>query len=136
MNKKQKGAQAEEAYQKQQRQIRYGIMKDRYPNVKSIKFEFDYTDADNLAQPHSMQYVRSPEHSALFEFKCPNHECIDGGHNLTDIVKRIIETRQLECAGKINCQGWSDRERQGKYRCLYELSYKFIVCYEGEKLDI
>jgi len=116
-------------YLKHQEFIRAGYIKDWYPQVKTLTFELNYRDPDGLAQPSSETYTRGPEHSAFLKIQCPYRECINGGYDLTELISDMLNNNKLECHGKVSCQGWQDRNRIGKYRCLCELTYKITATY-------
>lgn len=117
------------AEHKHQEFIRAGYIKDRYPRVKILILELNYKDTNGLAQPFHKSYSLTPENSAFFKYNCPYRECIEGGHDLTQPISDMLKNNKVECSGKISCQGWQDRERIGKHRCLCELTYKVTVTY-------
>ena len=106
-----------------------GLTEDRYPKIEAIKFEMNYIDPDLLTAPHSKNYIRYPSQSAYFFFDCPYYECVDGGHDLTSIVEKMNDECIKEQTGRLVCQGWQDKNRINKNRCLCELNYKIIIDY-------
>ena len=107
-------------------------IEEQYPQVEGLKFEFHYRDPDGLATPSSKTFTWSPANLAFFEFECPYLECVDGGHDLTESVSKMLNNDQAECSGTICCQGWQDPERKGQHRCWCELQFKITVTYKDE----
>lgn len=106
-----------------------GRIKDRYPNVKSITLDMNYSDPDGFAMPHKRSIVMNNEDYAYFKFDCPYRECVNGGHDLNSVVSEMLKNNQEEIAGSLSCQGWQDEERINQHRCLCLLQYKIIIEY-------
>lgn len=107
-----------------------GFIKDRYPFVKKIVFEFHYHDIDGLAKDSEETFYKNPEHYAYFQFECPYKECINGGFDLRTEIFDMLKNKKVKISGKKICMGWQDRERIGKHRCLCELTYKIKADYK------
>lgn len=125
-----------DSYLKQLEVTRNGLIKDRYPNVMSITFQMNYKDPDGLASPSYKEKSFKEDDSAYFNFNCPYRECIKGGHDLNSVVSGILQDNINEYTRNSTCQGWQDRERINKHRCLGELNYKIIVKYKEEPKEI
>jgi hypothetical protein len=130
MNKKQK-AQQQEAWIKQQERIAAGFIKDRFPEVVSIKIKKDFIDYDTNEHlnENSQEWDIPLTTYALFEIKCPMYECVDGGFDLTDIITKTIKNKLTHKKGSLTCQGWQDQERVGKHQCLTKLLYEIRIEY-------
>lgn len=130
MSKKTQKEKQAEAEFKHKKFIFAGKIKDSYPEVKELIFEFYFEDPDKLAKPSNKKFNREKEGSALFEFDCPYWECVGGGFDLSQPISNMIKYKNNECNGQIFCQGWQDRERINKYHCLCQLTYKITAKYE------
>ena len=118
---------------KEQERIQAGYIKDRYPHVVELIFQFTFRDPDPVWQtvrpPWDEKIIRRPQHSALFKFDCRYEECVGGGFDLSSEVRQMIESGEPECSGVLSCQGWQDRERVGQHHCWLELTYKVTASY-------
>ena len=83
MNKKQR-AQQQKVWTEQQKRVVAGIIKDRFPEVASIKIKRNFIDfdADKRLNKNFKEWNIPLTAYALFEIKCPMYECVDGGFDL------------------------------------------------------
>ena len=100
-----------------------GFIKDRYPLVKEITFEFHYHDPDGLEEDSEKIYHRLPNNYAYFQFECLYKECVGGGFDLNSEVNGMLRNREVVISGNKTCQGWQDKERVGQNRCWCKLAY-------------
>lgn len=88
-------------YQEQQERVRAGYIKDEYPQVRELTFQFTFRDPDPVWQkaysPWDKTMTLRPEHSALFRFDCPYRECVGGGFDLSSPVRQMIEPGKTSC---------------------------------------
>ena len=120
------------AYLRHMEFTKAGYIKDRYAQVKSLSFHLTYVDPDNSYPSCTEIRTRDPSHSAHFKLRCPHRECLYGGHDLTDIIHDMLTNRESEQSGSVVCQGWQDRERLYRHRCLLALDYKVSATYNEE----
>lgn len=107
-----------------------GFIKDRYPQVRELTFQFTFHDSDHAnSSPPDKTLTLHPRNSAFFKFDCPFVECVDGGFDLSSPVHQMIEAGGPDCSGTLICQGWQDPERVGQYHCFLEMNYKVTVSY-------
>ena len=105
------------------------LLKERYPQVSSIAVEMDFKNPDWGGDPDSKKESYSQESKAFFKIDCPHVECISGGFDLSNAISTLISSKSDRAEGSIVCQGWQDKERINKHRCLLELKYTIIVNY-------
>jgi|APSaa5957512535_1039671.scaffolds.fasta_scaffold29284_1 hypothetical protein len=120
---------------KHQKIINAGFIKDIYPELKEINFEFKIENPDGLSispnyKPSYSKSKRLPQHSACFQFECKDRECVNGGFNLTKEIKNMIQVHKLESSGQLICQGWQDPQRINQHHCLIELNYIIRILYK------
>jgi hypothetical protein len=118
--------------QKQRRWEAYSqapLIKDRFPILASLSMHMTFEEPDWGGNPSPKQETFGPKSKAFFEIECPYYECISGGFNLSSAVIKLVNTRGTESSGTIICQGWQDRERINKHRCLLKMKYKITATY-------
>ena len=134
MAKKKSRRQIGEEYKldrEQRQRIQAGLIKDRYPQVRELTFQFSFRDPDHKdSSPPDKTFTLHPRDSAFFKFDCPFIECVDGGFDLSGTVKQMIEQGDLHCSGTLTCQGWQDPERVGQYHCFLKMNYNVTVSYK------
>lgn len=129
MSKKNKSPEQRLAELRHQQMQASGYIRNQYPQVKEIVFDFTFEDFDAQVGPSRQKLKWGPEHPAFFQFDCPYHECVNGGFNLHPEIVALIAGKKPDCAGELRCQGWQDRERVGKHHCYCKLIYKISVTY-------
>ena len=113
-----------EAELKHMRMMNALYMKEIYPKVKSIKIKAVFTDPDDNNK-FEKEYSWDSEIKALFEIDCPYRECVRGGFDISNLIKQAVESDQNKISGEFTCQGWQDKNRINKHRCL--LNGKFDI---------
>jgi len=107
-------------------------MKQRHPRLVSLSIDMNFkADEDWKSDPKSQQETYGPDSKAFFEVKCPYHECIRGGFNLMSAVSDMVAKSDVEATGELICQGWQDRERVNKHRCLLKMTYRITASYQA-----
>ncbi|MBC8549968.1 MAG: hypothetical protein H8D23_09980 [Candidatus Brocadiales bacterium] len=134
---KKKSAEQIQKELKHQRMISVEFIKDIFPDIKEIAFEFKFDDPDGPTispnyKPSYSSVKLLPQNLALFRFECENRECVKGGFYLREEIKDMVQAHKSESSGQLICQGWQDPEREGQHRCLLELSYSVRVVYYGK----
>jgi hypothetical protein len=113
-----------------ERSSRAGRLADRFPHVRSLWFEFTFTDYDSGSQTQR-SYTRGPEHSASFEEDCIYHECVCGGYDLTQSVTEMLRRLEPQCQGTLTCPGWQDQQRYRRYGCYGRLDFVVRAEYDA-----
>ncbi|MEI9476077.1 MAG: hypothetical protein WCO26_05840 [Deltaproteobacteria bacterium] len=105
------------------------LIKDKFPILASLSIKMTFIKPDWGENPRPRQERFGPESKAFFEVECPYVECISGGFDLSSAVSEILATRGNVSSGTIVCQGWQDRERINRNRCLLTMEYKITPTY-------
>jgi len=117
--------------QRFEREARTGKIAERFPGVKRILIRLRFEDIDRHCNPEPRELEFDPTSTAFFELKCPLYQCVKGGFNFSAPVAEMNRTRQLRSKGHSVCQGWQDRERINKHRCLLTAHYEIQVGYSS-----
>ena len=94
--------------------------KEQPMNFIKIKACFENSNTVGLFTEVKVVTLKKDE---LF-IKCPMRECVGGGFDL----RSQFNTSELDigCSDSSVCQGWQDKERINKHRCLCELHWEMI----------
>ena len=99
----------------------------KYPNVASIEIKIRFTDNDD-GNKSEKNITYQPDSKACFQYDCPYRECIDGGYDFKNAIENAMQSTEQQSQEKLLCQGWQDKERINKNKCLLEalVSVKII----------
>jgi len=92
-------------------------------NIRLITIQWNYGNAIG-DKPNN--WIIKPTDKFYFFMECNYRECVEGGFNLTDIVRDTIRRKEPQ-AGTMPCRGWGDEERYNKFSCDSTLSYVVTV---------
>lgn len=107
------------------------IVSESYPSVSSISVTKTFHEDSGNKQIGETTIWNIPIATmrALFDVECPMG-CIDGGYDLTHEIISMIGKQETQKKGRLVCQGWQDKEREGQYRCLSDLVYEITITYK------
>lgn len=100
-----------------------GYVMDRFKTVKSLRFKIQFENATEMSEPYTTEFTRGPEDSALFFFKCPFEDCIDGGYNLSNLLMNMLKEERYILRGENACQGYKYSNRK-KEPCGGKITYE------------
>jgi hypothetical protein len=108
-----------DVYRKQRETRRQAYMtartlRDTYPEVEELVLEMTFADP-----------------TAYFSVPCPSSLCIGGDFDLGSAIDDMVSGGKRKAQGKLNCQGWRDRDPNSKHGCVLELRYRFSVRYKA-----
>ena len=90
--------------------------------VKSIKIKASFKDPEAINRCVEKEVILHVGDDHFI--KCPMRECIEGGF---DLRSQLAEPGlKIGRSGVAVCQGWQDKERINKHRCLNELHWKVV----------
>ena len=94
-----------------------------------IKGAFQDPDArQRCYEPLDKEFSEASK--ALFDIECPHVECVEGGFSLAGAVDGTVDGTLTTSMALLACQGWQDRERVNKNRCLLEGSFDIGIEYK------
>lgn len=106
---------------------------ERWPDIAEIEVERSFYPSDGDCtkpiQGISARKVATPEHKAHIWFPCPDRECVEGGHDITDTIDAMRRSQQTTGEFKNICQGWQDPERYMQYHCLCRVEGTITIRY-------
>lgn len=90
--------------------------------MKSIKIKACFKDPDRINHCADKEiFIHVGDDHFV---KCPMRECLQGGFDLRSL--RAESGLKIGSSGVLMCQGWQDKERINKHRCLYELHWEVV----------
>jgi hypothetical protein len=116
-----------------------GYIMDRYKTIKSLKFKLQFENPSGQSEPYIHEFTRGPEDSALFFFRCPLGDCLDGGHNLSKEITAMLKDERHFCRGESKCQGYKyegNAKKPCEGRLLYEVKAEYYNRKEKNLLQI
>lgn len=102
---------------------------DRFPGVDSIQITVTFKEPDWGTDPDYKKLEYSRSSKASFKLPCPHVECVRGGFNFSNVIRDMVDKEKEGAQGTFSCQGWQDRERINKHRCLLQASYHVKITY-------
>lgn len=95
------------------------------PEITSLELELaEFRSEGSVAQVSYRKVVVVARAPALFEIRCSDSDCIDGGHNLTSAIMTALRERSARFSGYGVCRG--DRRNES---CSRRLEYRGLATY-------
>jgi hypothetical protein len=125
-----------DVYRKQRENRRQAYMtartlRDTYPEVEELVLEMTFSDPTGIGKHSPQMQTLSPGAKAYFSVPCPSSLCIGGDFDLGSAIDDMVSGGKRKASGKLNCQGWRDRDPNSKHGCVLELRYRFSVRYKA-----
>jgi len=131
MRQQKRGARAEYRQQESQRTQDSASVGDKFPQLKSLRVDLTYFNADGIGQNNEIKYtVNLANAKSVFRFDCPNSECVGGDFDLSQALTTAYTEHRTTVVGEARCQGWRSKSTIGTVRCLNVLRYRLSLAYE------
>ena len=92
-------------------------------NIRLITIQWSY---GNTIGDKPNNWIIKPTDRFYFFMGCNYRECVEGGFDLTSIVRDAIKRKEPQ-TGTMSCCGWEDEERYRNFSCESTLSYVVTV---------
>ena len=108
-----------------QNKLAMGLLSERFPEVASIVFHLTYYQkgANPVLMLRTINVL--PIDSAYFNMDCLIKGCVDGGFNLTGVIKDMVKTRKKIARGKLSCRGKPDTNVSDHASLEYEITIQY-----------
>lgn len=124
------GARAEHRRQEGQRVQESATLADTFGKLKALTVDLEHRDPEGLTKSSHVKYtVNLANAKSVFRFNCPNHECVRGDFDLSDVLAKAVAARRKRVSGELICQGWRSKTTIGTVRCHNILRYKLTLGY-------
>jgi hypothetical protein len=125
-----KGARAEYREQQGQRVKESACLSDKFPQLKSLTVDLNYSCPDDVLKSRQLNYVVNIDNAkSVLRFNCPNDECIRGDFDLTKELANAVTKRRSQITGRISCEGWRSKATIGTVHCPNVLRYELRLAY-------
>lgn len=103
---------------------------EKFPKLKSLTVNLTYFDTDRHKRSGELRYEVNVHHAkSAFSFVCPNHACVGGAFDLSEVVACAVSGRRKIAEGEIRCPGWHTIAKEDKVPCHKLLRYKLNLGY-------
>lgn len=111
---------------------RSSTIQEKFPTlINSLTISMTFKNPDWGGDPSPQEHNYRQESEAFFDFGCPHVECVSGGFNISSAVSELVDKNGKETSGEITCQGWQDKERINKHRCMLKMQYRIMASYKN-----
>ncbi|MGG0793798.1 hypothetical protein ABE137_07300 [Brevibacillus laterosporus] len=87
-----------------------------------VKLNYTLTDQDYLTEQSHHERIMKLDYTKEYEISCyEGNACIDGGFDLTEIIREMIKDNKTQAKGTLICKGLL--RKHTKNRCLRQLDY-------------
>ena len=125
-----RGARAEYREQQRQRVKESASLSDKFPRLKSLTVDLNYSCPDDVLPSRQINYVVNIDNAkSVLRFDCPNDECIRGDFDLTKELASAVARKRTDVKGELSCQGWQNKATVNTIHCQNFLRYKFKLGY-------
>lgn len=66
-----------------------------------------------------------PADPAYFNMECMTRDCVDGGFDLSSVIKKMIKARKKMGKGKLTCRGKTDSDSSDHASIVYEIDIQY-----------
>lgn len=108
-----------------QNKLATGLLSERFPEVAGIVFHLTYyqKEANPVLMLRTINVL--PTDSAYFNMECLIKGCVDGGFNLTSVIKDMVKSRKKIARGMLSCSGKTDTNVPDHASVEYEITIQY-----------
>jgi len=110
--------------ERMQRRLDAGSVATHFPEVASIVIHMTYNQrgvAKSL--PRVVNFF--PSSCALLRVDCLNKDCVDGGFDLTPVIRGMIRNHRETSTGDLSCEGSGPSPSVDHSAIAYELTIRY-----------
>ncbi len=108
-----------------QNKLAAGLVSERYPKVSSIVLNMTYYQkgVNPVLMVRTVNVL--PTTHAYFNMECMIRDCVNGGFDLTPIIKKMVKTLKKTVKGKLVCKGRNDGLEADHASIVYEINIRY-----------
>lgn len=109
-----------------QKKLAAGVISKRFPKVSRIVLHMQYyqKSSEKVYMVRTVNFT--PSSYAYFNMDCLTKDCVNGGFELTPVIKDLIKKRKKSGKGKLVCNGKYDSGVKGHISIAYEISIEYV----------
>jgi hypothetical protein len=108
--------------ERQQQKLEAGFVKDQFPGVAGIAVNMAYTQRGvRKSLPRVVNFF--PDSYAVFIINCLKKDCMNGGFDLTQVIRAMIIDRRESAKGDLSCEG--EGPSAGHSSITYKVAIKY-----------
>lgn len=110
---------------KKQRRAEAGLVSERFPQVASIVINMTYyqRSANPVLMLRTVNLV--PGSPAFFDMDCMIKDCLNGGFDMSLIIKSMVKNRKKALKGKLTCRGKGLGLAPDHASIIYEVNIRY-----------
>jgi hypothetical protein len=108
-----------------QKKLSAGVISKRYPKVSGIVLHMQYYQkaSDKVYMVRTVNFT--PSSYAYFKMDCLTKDCLNGGFELTPVIKDLIKKQKKSGKGSLVCKGKNESRVKGHVSISYEISIEY-----------
>jgi hypothetical protein len=107
--------------ERNQQRLETGFVSTHFPGVTSIIISMTYSQKGSNPIHRIMNFY--PGSYAFFRVNCLSNDCVDGGFDLTQIIKTMIRNHSKKIKGELDCDNTG--ERADHSNIAYEIAIQY-----------
>jgi hypothetical protein len=108
--------------ERQQQKLEAGFLRDRFTEVAGVTINMTYNQR-GIRNPLPRVVNFFPDSYAVFIIDCLNRDCVDGGFDLTQVIRAMIRDRRESAEGDLSCEG--EGPSAGHSSITYKVAIKY-----------
>lgn len=116
--------------QENQRVNESPLLTDKFPNLKSIALDLNYSDSGSTDRSSHIKYTYNLKTArSVFRVSCQNPECVRGDFDLSDVLDEALSKKSKSITNELCCQGWRSQSTIDSVPCAKILRYTLTLGY-------
>lgn len=108
-----------------QNRLATGLLSERFPEISGIVINMTYYQKGTNPVLMLRTINVLPTDSAYFNMECLIKGCVDGGFDLTSVIKDMVKTHKRVGKGKLVCGGKTDAHSADHASVDYEIAIQY-----------
>jgi len=98
----------------------------RFPGTAAITLNLRFVGFDRRALGSPYKQIYTADMRAYFQLQCHSKECVAGGFDLSDAVRRAAESESGMFRGNLPCGGHGPLSPMNNGRCPVSLNFEVV----------
>jgi hypothetical protein len=108
-----------------QRRLETGLISECFPEVSFIIIQMTYY-LKGVSEASMVRTVNFwPSRHAYFNMDCMNKDCVNGGFDLTPVIRVMIKKHEKSGVGSLSCKGKISNQASQHSRIDYKITIQY-----------